>query len=59
VTNDFGSNDNIQQVQDNATHELENQRSLVIKVDPNLQAALSGSDTDENIQVISNFLIKL
>jgi uncharacterized tellurite resistance protein B-like protein len=52
VTNDFGSNDNIQQVQDNATHELENQRSLDIKVDPNLQAALSGSDTDENIQVI-------
>ena len=52
VTNDFGSNDNIQQVQDNATHELENQRSLDIKVDPNLQAALSGSDTDKNIQVI-------
>ena len=52
VTNDFGSNDNIQQVQDNATHELENQRLLDIKVDPNLQAALSGSDTDENIQAI-------
>ena len=52
VTNDFGSNNNIQQVQDNATHELENQRSLDIKVDPNLQAVLSGSDTDENIQAI-------
>ena len=52
VTNDFGSNDNIQQVQDNATHELENQRSLDIKVDPNLQEVLSGSDDDENIQAI-------
>ena len=52
VTNDFGSNNNIQQVQDNATHELENQRSLDIKVDPNLQAVLSGSNTNENIQVI-------
>ncbi len=52
VTNDFGSNNNIQQVQDNATHELENQRSLDIKVDPNLQAVLSGSNTDENIQAI-------
>jgi len=52
VTNDFGSNNNIQQVQDNATHELENQRSLDIKVAPNLQAVLSGSNTNENIQVI-------
>jgi len=52
VTSDFGSNDNIQQVQDNATHELENQRSLDIKIDPNLQKVLSGSDTDENIQAI-------
>ena len=52
VTNDFGSNDNIQQVQDNATHELENQRSFDIKVDPNLQAVLSGSNTNENIQAI-------
>ena len=52
VTNDFGSNNNIQQVQDNATHELENQRSLDIKVDPNLQEVLNGSNTDENIQAI-------
>jgi len=52
VINDFGSSDNIQQVQDNATHELENQRSLDIKIDPNLQKVLSGSDTDENIQAI-------
>jgi len=52
VTNDFGSDDTIHQVQDNATHELENQRSSDIKVDPNLQKALSGSDTDENIQAI-------
>ena len=50
VTNDFGSNDNIQKVQDNATHELESQRGLEIKVDPNLQQALSGSDADKNIQ---------
>ena len=52
VISDFGSSDNIQQVQDNATHELENQRSLEIKIDPNLQKVLSGSDTDENIQAI-------
>jgi len=52
VTNDFGSNNNIQQVQDNATHELESQRLLDIKVDPNLQEVLSGSDDDENIQAI-------
>jgi len=52
VTNDFGSDDTIHQVQDNATHELENQRLLDIKVDPNLQEALSGSDDDKNIQAI-------
>ena len=52
VTNDFGSDDTIHLVQDNATHELESQRLLDIKVDPNLQKALSGSDTDENIQAI-------
>jgi uncharacterized tellurite resistance protein B-like protein len=52
VTNDFGSDGNILQVQDNATHELENQRSSDIKVDPNLQEALSGSDDDKNIQAI-------
>jgi hypothetical protein len=52
VTNDFGSDDTIHQVQDNATHELENQRLLDIKVDPNLQEVLSGSDDDENIQAI-------
>ena len=52
VTNEFGSDDTIHLVQDNATHELESQRLLDIKVDPNLQKALSGSDTDENIQAI-------
>jgi uncharacterized tellurite resistance protein B-like protein len=52
VTSDFGSNDNIQHVQVNATHELENQRSLDIKIDPNLQKVLGGSDADENIQGI-------
>ena len=52
VISDFGSSDNIQQVQDNATHELESQRSLNIKIDPNLQKVLSGSDADENIQAI-------
>ena len=52
VTNEFGSDDTIHQVQDNATHELENQRLLDIKVDPNLQEALSGLDDDKNIQAI-------
>ena len=52
VTNNFGSDDTIHQVQDNATHELKNQRSSDIKVDPNLQEALSGSDDDKNIQAI-------
>ena len=54
VTNDFGSNDNIQKVQGNATHELDRQRVLEIKVDPNLQKVLGGSDLDKNIQGISN-----
>ena len=52
VTNDFGSDDTIHLVQDNATHELESQRLLDIKVDPNLQKVLSGSDDDKNIQAI-------
>jgi uncharacterized tellurite resistance protein B-like protein len=52
VTNEFGSDDTIHLVQDNATYELESQRLLDIKVDPNLQAVLSGSNTDENIQAI-------
>ena len=52
VTNEFGSDDTIHLVQDNATHELESQRLLDIKVDPNLQEVLSGSDDDENIQAI-------
>jgi len=54
VTNDFGSNDNIQKVQNNATHELESQRGLEIKVDPNLQQTLSGSDADKNIQSVGS-----
>ncbi len=54
VTNDFGSNDNIHKVQDNATHELESQRVLDIKVDPNLQKVLSESGVDKNIQSIGN-----
>ena len=54
VTNDFGSNDNIQKVQGNATHELDRQRVLEINVDPNLQKVLDGSDLDKNIQGISN-----
>jgi len=54
VTNDFGSNDNIQKVQGNATHELDRQRVLEIKVDPNLQKVLGGSDLDKNIQSITN-----
>ena len=52
VTNDFGSADEIHKVQDNATHELEKQRVLEIKVDPNLQKALDGSDVDKNIQAV-------
>jgi hypothetical protein len=40
-------------VQENATHELENQRFLDIKVDPNLQKALGGSDADKNIQAVN------
>lgn len=52
VTNEFGSDDTIHLVQDNATYELESQRLLDIKVDPNLQKALSGSDDDKNIQTI-------
>ncbi len=54
VTNDFGSNDNIHKVQDNATHELESQRVLDIKVDPNLQKVLSESGVDKNIQSIGS-----
>ena len=54
VTNDFGSKDNIQKVQDNATHALERQRGLDIKVDPNLQKVLSGSDSEKNIQTIGD-----
>ena len=53
VTNDFGSSDDIHKVQENATHELENQRFLEIKVDPNLQKALGGSDADKNIQALN------
>ena len=53
VTNDFGSSDDIHKVQENATHELENQRFLDIKVDPNLQKALGGSDADKNIQAVN------
>ena len=53
VTNDFGSSDDIHKVQENATHELENQRFLEIKVDPNLQKALGGSDVDKNIQALN------
>ena len=53
VTNDFGSSDDIHKVQENATHELEKQRFLEIKVDPNLQKALGGSDADKNIQVVN------
>ena len=52
VTNDFGSADEIHKVQDNATHELEKQRVLEIKVDPNLQRVLDGSDVDKNIQAV-------
>ena len=52
ATNDFGSKDNINKIKDNATHELDKQRVLEIKVDPNLQKALSGSDTDKNIQAV-------
>jgi len=54
VTNDFGSNENIQKVHGNATHALEKQRVLDIKVDPNLQKVLGGSDVDKNIQSITN-----
>ena len=54
VTNEFGSDDTIHLVQDNATYELESQRLLDIKVDPNLQKALSGSDDDKNIQAIGS-----
>ena len=53
VTNDFGSSDDIHKVQENATHELEKQRFLEIKVDPNLQKVLSGSDSDKNIQAVN------
>ena len=53
VTNDFGSSDDIHKVQENATHELEKQRFLEIKVDPNLQKALGGSDSDKNIQALN------
>ena len=53
VTNDFGSSDDIHKVQENATHELEKQRFLEIKVDPNLQKALGGSDSDKNIQAVN------
>ena len=53
VTNDFGSSDDIHKVQENATHELEKQRFLEIKVDPNLQKVLGGSDSDKNIQAVN------
>ena len=53
VTNDFGSSDDIHKAQENATHELEKQRFLEIKVDPNLQKALGGSDADKNIQAVN------
>ncbi len=53
VTNDFGSSDDIHKVQQNATHELEKQRFLEIKVDPNLQKVLGGSDSDKNIQAVN------
>ena len=53
VNNDFGSSDDIHKVQENATHELEKQRFLEIKVDPNLQKALGGSDSDKNIQAVN------
>jgi uncharacterized tellurite resistance protein B-like protein len=53
VTNDFGSSDDIHKAQENATHELEKQRFLEIKVDPNLQKALGGSDADKKIQAVN------
>ena len=53
VTNDFGSSNDIHKAQENATHELEKQRFLEIKVDPNLQKALGGSDADKNIQAVN------
>jgi len=53
VTNDFGSADEIHKVQGNAVHELEKQRVLEIKVDPNLQKVVDGSGVNKNMQVVS------
>jgi len=52
VTNDFGSKDEIQKVKNNATHQLENQKVLDVKIDPNLQKVLSSADPNINFQFI-------